>query len=247
MKRILSILTIAVFALSFSACDLLDSTPDRDTDSEIIIPDDSPSDDDSNNEGDNPSGEIDRSKYTQYNTTFTQGDAIYFGVYYEEQPDDVANWYIELADKNFDLTEYSGEGYYMTLEFFCKGTTPAAGTYTIEAFNKDPFSHMSLGDGFIEEYNGESYAVGTWLFQGSNAIAGATDGSMTIATSGSKYTVSYLLHDDEYQITFQGKYSGDLPLYDGTGSSATQAVKKTTKSTRAPYIAKPTKVFRVKK
>ena len=52
MKRILSILTIAVFALSFGACDLLDSTPDRDTDSEIVIPDDSPSDDNSGNDND---------------------------------------------------------------------------------------------------------------------------------------------------------------------------------------------------
>lgn len=127
MKRILSILTIAVFALSFGACDLLDSTPDRDTDSEIVIPDDSPSDDNSGNDndggntdgdngnndggdntGDNTEGETDRSKYEQHNHTFTKGDAVYFGVYYEEQPADVANWWIELADDNFSLDDYSG-------------------------------------------------------------------------------------------------------------------------------------------
>ena len=67
MKRILSIFAVAAIAFTFSACDLLDDlNKDRDTDSEIMIPDDSPSDDDSgkdNNDGgstdgsgDNPGG-----------------------------------------------------------------------------------------------------------------------------------------------------------------------------------------------
>lgn len=278
MKRILSILTIAVFALSFGACDLLDSTPDRDTDSEIVIPDDSPSDDNSGNDndggntdgdngdndggnnggdntgddpedntGDNTEGETDRSKYQQHNHTFTKGDAVYFGVYYEEQPADVANWWIELADDNFSLDDYSGEGYNIILEFFCKGTTPAAGTYTIEAFDKDPFSHMSLIYGYIDEYEGEDYPMGTWLYQGPYAIAGATDGSMTIAVSGSKYTVSYTLYDDDYQIAFQGSYTGELPVYDGTQTGSIAAPQNVAKKARSLAPVKPVRLLRVKK
>ena len=142
MKRILSIFAVAAIAFTFSACDLLDDlSKDRDTDSEIMIPDDSPSDDDSgkdNNDdgstdgsGDNPGGGNDdnggnngdnhgaegntgdntgsdigdRSKYEQHNHSFTQGDAIYYGVYYEGQPSDVCNWWIDLADSNYSLED----------------------------------------------------------------------------------------------------------------------------------------------
>lgn len=278
MKRLVSFLVVAVFAFSFSACDLLDSNPDRDTDSEIIIPDDSPSDDDSgkdNNDGGNTDGDNtggndgdnggntgdngdgtedntdDRSQYEQYNHTFTQGDAIYFGTYYEEQPEDVSNWWIELADNNFSLEDYSGEGYNIVLEFFCKGTTPAAGTYTIDAFDKSPFSHLSLFYGYIDEgqVDGETvqYPAGTWLYKGVEAIAGATDGEMTIAVSGTKYTVSYTLYDDDYKITFKGTYTGDLALYDGTESAPAAAPQKVAESARDLAPTKPARVFRVKK
>ena len=80
MKQLVSFLVVAVFAFSFSACDLLDSNPDRDTDSEIIIPDDSPSDDDSGKDnggntgdnggstGDNGDGTEDNGDGTEDNT-----------------------------------------------------------------------------------------------------------------------------------------------------------------------------------
>lgn len=303
MKRILSIFAVAAIAFTFSACDLLDDlNKDRDTDSEIIIPDDSPSDDDSgkdNNDGgstdgsgDNPGGGNDdnggnngdgngdntgdnsgdnsgdnndegntgdntgsdigdRSKYEQYNHSFTQGDAIYYGVYYEEQPSDVGNWWIELADSNYSLEDYTGEGYNVILEFFCKGTTPAAGTYTIDAFDNNPFSHLSLLYGFTDEYqeDGETiqYTAGTWLYKGNEAIAGATAGSMTIAVSGSKYTITYTIHDDDFEITFKGSYTGELPIYDGTQSYNAAAQQKVARSPRKLSGSKPARLLRVKK
>lgn len=286
MKRILSIFAVAAIAFTFSACDLLDDlSKDRDTDSEIMIPDDSPSDDDSgkdNNDGgstdgsgDNPGGGNDdnggnngdgngdntgdntgsdigdRSKYEQYNHSFTQGDAIYYGVYYEKQPSDVGNWWIELADSNYSLEDYTGEGYNVILEFFCKGTTPAAGTYTIDAFDKNPFSHLSLLYGYVDEYQEDGqtveYPAGTWLFKGADALAGATAGSMTIAVSGSKYTISYTLHDDDFEITFKGNYSGELPIYDGTQTSSAAAPQKVAKSHRDLGPVKPVRLLRVKK
>ena len=247
---------------SFYACDVKDS-PTRNSDTEITKPDgntgdEEPGDDNTENEnpgddntgdngGGNTEGETDRSDYEQYNTTYTQGDAVYFGVYYEEQPADVANWWIELADNNFSLDDYTGEGYNIILEFFCKGSTPAVGTYTIEAFDKDPFSHMSLIYGYIDEYEGEDYPMGTWLYQGPYAIAGATDGSMTIAVSGSKYTVSYTLYDDDYQIAFQGSYTGELPVYDGTQTGSIAAPQNVAKKARSLAPVKPVRLLRVKK
>lgn len=278
MKRILNILAVASVAFSFSACDLLEDQ-NRDTDKEIIIPDDKPKDDnsgDDNNNGDNTgdnggnTGDNggneggndgneggnddttgDRSKYEQYNHTFTQADAIYFGAYYEGQPSDVSNWWIELADNNFSLEDYSGEGYNVILEFFSKGTAPAAGTYTIDAFDKNPFSHLSLLYGYVDEYQEDGqtveYPAGTWLFKGADALAGATAGSMTIAVSGSKYTISYTLHDDDFEITFKGNYSGELPIYDGTQTSSAAAPQKVAKIHRDLGPVKPVRLLRVKK
>ena len=284
MRRFLSIFAVAAALFSLGSCDLLDDpSKDRDTDSEIIIPDDSPSDDNSDddgrnegdnggsntgdnngdntgdNTGDNPGGNTgddtqdpgDRSKYEQYNHAFTQGNAIYYGIYYQDQPSDIGNWWIELADSNYSLEDYTGEGYNVILEFFCKGTTPAAGTYTIDAFDNNPFSHLSLLYGFIDEYeeNGETleYPAGTWLYKGNEPIAGATDGSMTIAVSGSKYTITYTIYDDEYEITFKGSYSGELPIYDGTQSSSAAAPQKVSKTTREASPIKPVRLLRVKK
>lgn len=257
MKRNFIILAALVAGLTFSACDF-SGLNDRDTDSEIIIPEDKdnpnnkPSIDDNTSNEEDEGGNTedttnDRSQYEQHNTTFTQGDAIYFGSYYDEQPSDVYNWWIELADNNFSLEDYSGEGYNIVLEFFSKGTTPAAGTYTIEAFDKNPFAHMTLLYGYIDEYEGENYPMGTWLYQGLTAIACATDGSMTIAVSGSKYTVSYTLHDDDYKITFKGTYTGELPLYDGTETESTSATQKVSKSSRNLAGVKPIRLLRVKK
>lgn len=273
MKRLFITLTVLAAALSFSACDL-NGLKDRDTDSEIIYPgkddnggstgdnggstednggntEDNTGDNGGNTDDNTDNNTVDRSQYEQYNHTFTQGDAIYYGAYYDEQPEDVANWWIELADNNFSLEDYSGEGYNIVLEFFCKGTTPAAGTYTIDAFDKVPFSHLSLLYAYLDEgqVDGETvqYPAGTWLYKGVEAIAGATDGEMTIAVSGTKYTVSYTLYDDDYKITFKGTYTGDLALYDGTESAPAAAPQKVAKSARDLAPAKPARVFRVKK
>lgn len=230
MKRIQSIFTVATALVALSSCDL--TNDGRDTDSEINVP-------------------MDRSEYELYNHIFTQGDAVYYGVDYDEQPSDIGNWCIELADDNYNLENYEGEGYNINLEFFCKGTTPAAGTYTIDAFDTNPFSHLSLLYGYIieDQENGETiqYPSGTWLFAGNYGIAGATDGTMTVAVSGSKYTISYTLHDDDNKITFMGSYSGDLPIYDGTQSPSAAAPQMVSKSAKELNTVKPVRLLRVKK
>jgi hypothetical protein len=185
--------------------------------------------DNGGNSGGN-SGEINREDYETINCYFTQGQAGYYGVYYEDQPSNTANWYLELAESNYDLENYEGEGYNISIEFFTNSsstTSIPAGEYTIEAFKKNEYSAGSILDGFIaEDDTYGDYPAGTWIFEGNEGIAGATAGSMTITVSGDQYNIDYSFFDDEYQVAFCGSYSGDLTIYDGTeGYSYSQATK----------------------
>ena len=176
----------------------------------------------SNGGSDNGSTGNDRDEYETYNNTFTKGQAGFYGAYYEDygQPSNVSNWYIELADNNYDFVGYEGTGYNVVLEIFANGTSSTnipAGTYTIEAFENSVYSAGSLMHGFIaedEEYG--EYPAGTWLYEGNEGIAGATAGELKVSVSGSTYTLKYTLYDDEYGITFTGTYTGSLTIYDGT-------------------------------
>ena len=251
MKQVLAILTVLTLAFSFASCekeiivncncncncggsDDSDKTPGS-SDETPGRPGENPGD---NNGGSGNGGSndgIDRSEYTTYNTTFTKGQAGYFGVYYDDQPSTTANWYLELADNNYDLENYEGSGYNVSLEFFTNNsykTNFPAGEYTIEKFDATPYAAGSLLYGFIgeDETYGE-YTAGTWLFEGNEGIAGATAGKMTVAVSGSKYTISYTLYDDEYQIAFSGSYSGNITIYDGTVENYSYA--PATKSARS--------------
>ncbi len=186
------------------------------------------------NQGDNggntgDGGQINRDNYETVNSTMTQGQAGYYGMYYDEQPGNTSNWYLELADSNYDLENYEGDGENISIEFFTSGTSKTsipAGTYTIEAYNDDPCSAGSVLFGYIDEDEtyGE-YPAGTWLFQGNDGIAGATAGSMTISVSGSRYTINYSFYDDDYQVAFCGSYTGNLSIYDGTEAGYAQATK----------------------
>ena len=249
MKQIFTSIALFAMAISFSSCE-----------KEIIVncncncqcnnsdnsgqPGGRPDNDDNNNGGSTNPG--DRNEYETINNTFTQAQAGYFGVYYEEQPSNVSNWYLELADNNYDLESYEGDGYNIVLEFFANGTSSTsmpAGTYTIEAFEKSEFSAGSLLYGFVaeDETYGE-YPAGTWLFEGSESIAAATAGELTVTKSGNSYTIKYNLYDDEYQITFSGSYTGSVDVYDGTQSYSYAPSKAMRKAPRAN-----TKYYRVRR
>ena len=240
MKQVLAILTVLTLAFSFASCekeiivncncncncggsDDSDKTPGS-SDETPGRPGENPGDNNGGSDNGGSNGNIDRSEYTTYNTTFTKGQAGYFGVYYEDQPSTTSNWYLELADNNYDLESYEGTGYNVSLEFFTNNsfkTSFPAGEYTIEKFDATPYAAGSLLYGFIgeDETYGE-YTAGTWLFEGNEGIAGATAGKMTVAVSGSKYNISYTLYDDEYQIAFSGSYSGNITIYDGTQTAS---------------------------
>ena len=251
MKRFISFWAAIAMIFSFYACDGDKNYTPRNSDTEINRPDNN--EDNTGDAGDTGSTEdaIDRSQYVQYNHTLTHGQAGYYGIYYEDQPTTTANWYLELADNNYDFETYEGNGFNIVLEFFSSNsssTSIPAGEYTIEAFDNNPFSAGSLLYGYLEEYdeNGETveYPAGTWLFEGNEAIAGATAGKMTVGKSGSNYTINYFLHDDEYEVTFKGTFSGILEIYDDTESVSYVPAAKTAKAQRAD---KQVKRYRVRR
>ena len=235
MKQIFTAIAIIAMMVSFNSCEKKiicecncscnnsNGGSDNNTDR--------PGNNDQNNDPDNDpnnGGNEDNSDYEIYNTTFTYGNAGYYGVYYDGQPDNTSNWYIALADDNYDIDNWEGDGYNIILEIFAQGTDSSslpAGTYTIEAFEKNEYSAGSLLYGFIaeDEENGE-FPAGTWLFKGDEGIAGATSGEVKISVSGGQYTITYNLYDNEYMVNFKGSYKGPLTIYDGTEEvSSTQA------------------------
>lgn len=203
-----------------------------------------------NNDDDNTGGNggnidsetIDRSGYEVVNTTsFGYGDIEYWGVAYENQPEDIVNWSVYLSADEFNTSDWEGTGEVVVLELFSKGkSAPAAGTYTVESFYENWYSDFSVGDGYIEEetIDGETaqYCGGTWFFVDGYGEYAAQGGYVKIAESGSGYKVEYELHDDDLKITFKGSYTGEFNFYDMTEESSSYAQ---TKSQRHSPVRKP--------
>lgn len=202
----------------------------------------------SNNGGSNDdnTGSGDRSEYETYNNTFTQANAGYYGVYYEGQPSNVSNWYLEMADNNYDMENYEGTGFNIVLEFFASGTSSTSlptGKYTVEAFDRSEYSAGSLLYGYVgEDEDGNQYPAGTWFFEGDDGVAAATAGELTVEKSGSTYTIKYRLYDDEYQIEFSGSFTGTVTIYDGTQSYSNAPAMAARKAPRGN-----TKYYRVRR
>lgn len=237
MKQILVTLALIALALSFASCDKTCNCNcaccnTNGSDQTIQRPDNSGSGSgnnggttDDNTDGNTGENEgttdgIDRSGYDVYNHTMTQGFAGYYGAFYDDQPTNTANWYIALGESNYDFEAEETEGDAIFIELFTSSsytTSIPSGTYTVEAFDKEAYSPFSLLNGFIDE---DDSAMGTWLCEGVYAIAGATVGKVTVSNSGSKYNITYDIHDDEYQISFKGTFTGILEFYDGTQESS---------------------------
>lgn len=273
MKQILATLALIALALSFASCDKTcncncSCCSTNGSDQTIQRPGGSGSGnnggtaDDSGNGGNNGNdntgggngntGGVDRSDYEVYNHTMTQGYAGYYGVYYDDQPSGTVNWYVELADDDYNLEDYTGDGYNIALEMFTSGSSYTAslptGTYNVVEEENDLFNDYSLLFGFTQEVEDEGgqtqeYPFGTWLYEGSNPLAGATSGTVTISKSGSSYTINYTLYDDEYQIAFKGNFSGALEFYDGTQNASYVA----SKSFAPRKNAQPVRHYRIRK
>ena len=249
MKQIITAVALFAMAISFASCEK-DVTCNcqcgccntENTDQGNNRPDNG------NNGGSNNdnTGNIDRGEYEVINNSFTKAQAGYYGVYYDEQPSNTTNWYLELADDDYDFDTWEGDGYNIALEFFSSSSSATSipeGTYTVEAFEESEFSAGSLIYSWIaeDETYGE-YAAGTWLYQGSEGIAGATAGKLTVSKNGSTYTFTYNLYDDEYQIAFSGSYSGSVDIYDGTQDYSYAQAKSVKKAHKAS-----TRVYKVRR
>ena len=257
MKQILTTLSIVALMVNFASCEKTckcncNCCNQDGSDQTIQRPGGNDQNDDNqgNNGGNNGGNEETPGNTETYNHTFTQGYAGYYGNFYEEagQPANVTNWFIELADDDYDLENYEGTGYNIALELFAAGTSSTSipsGTYTVEAFDNSMFSAGSLMYGYIaeDETYGE-YPAGTWVYSGDEAVAGATSGWVKISASGSKYAITYELEDEEYNITFKGSYTGNLEFYDATQEYSNVSASKVSK---APRVAKPIKRFRVRR
>lgn len=218
MKQIFTVLVIIAMAISFGSCEKKITCECNCSCNNSNGGSDNNTGRPGNNGGN--SGNEDNGDYEIYNTTFTYGNAGYYGVYYDGQPENTANWYIALADDDYDINKWEGDGYNIILEIFAQGTDSRSlptGTYTVEAFEKNGYYAGSLLYGYIaeDEENGEVPA-GSWLFKGNEGIAGATSGEVKISVSGGQYTITYNLYDDEYMVNFKGSYKGSLTIYDGT-------------------------------
>ena len=160
--------------------------------------------------------------------TFTHGNMEFWGVSYEDQPETSYNWCITLGEKDFDVNEWSGTGYSIVLELFTtdlQAQSVPLGNYTVEAFNKEMYSDYSVGDGFLydDEDAGESYCMGTWIYEDGTGLFAADEGSVKVSKSGDTYTVTYDLTDLEQGVNFKGSYTGQLEYVDFTKSKAAVA------------------------
>ena len=165
------------------------------------------------------------------NSTMRYGYLENYGLWYEDQPEDVNNWILYLSESEFDEDGWSYEGDLIMIELFSKGIdAPKTGRYTIEAFYNSYYSDFSVGDGYVEEEENEEgeteeYCYGTWLFQDGYGIAAALSGEVDIQKNGNTYTVTYDFCDDDFDIVFKGTFTGELDIYDYSEEVALSSTK----------------------
>lgn len=229
MKRIFGIVTILALMLSSASCEKPE--PPKRPGAENQQPggekpdNEKPGNNDSGAEnpgnGNPGEGNTDRADYQIIQNSYAKGEMQFYGIYYDDQPEDVHNWALVLSEADFDFIYWEGSGYCVNLELFTSSsaaTELSSGKYTVEAFLEEGYVPMSVGDGIIhtEEETGDEYCLGTWLYEDGMGIAGATAGEVTFEKKDGQYKVSYVLYDDYERITFKGSYTGQLDYYDGT-------------------------------
>ena len=188
--------------------------------------------------------------YEVIENTFDYGEMQFYGVYYDNQPEDVNSWSLVLAEDSFDLIEWTGTGYCAVVELFTDASATTdipGGKYTVEAFLEKEYAKMSVGDGYVFEEEGEDgetleYCGGTWLYEDGYGIAGATSGDFTIAkNSNGTYLVTYDFKDSYNMIHFKGSYTGELEYYDGTDAGEVDSKSSAALGGRRVFRLKATK------
>ena len=143
----------------------------------------------------------------------TQGELWYYGDGYGIEISN--NFVVYLGSEGINMTDFSGEGQVMYLEFntgLGSVTNLPSGTYTIVDANPDLFTPSTMVSGF--EY--DSYLYGTWYFGNTtnSVIAGS---AVVTQNTGNKYAIQYDFID-QYGNNIKGTFNGTLDYYDGTQS-----------------------------
>ena len=143
----------------------------------------------------------------------TQGELWYYGDGYGIEISN--NFVVYLGSAGINMTDFSGEGQVMYLEFntgLGSVTNLPSGTYTIVDANPDLFTPSTMVSGF--EY--DSYLYGTWYFGNTtnSVIAGS---AVVTQNTGNKYAIQYDFID-QYGNNIKGTFNGTLDYYDGTQS-----------------------------
>lgn len=143
----------------------------------------------------------------------TQGELWYYGDGYGIEISN--NFVVYLGSEGINMTDFSGEGQVMYLEFntgLGSVTNLPSGTYTIVNANPDLFTPSTMVSGF--EY--DSYLYGTWYFGNTtnSVIAGS---AVVTQNTGNKYAIQYDFID-QYGNNIKGTFNGTLDYYDGTQS-----------------------------
>lgn len=141
----------------------------------------------------------------------TQGELWYYGDGYGIEISN--NFVVYLGSAGINMTDFSGEGQVMYLEFntgLNSITNLPSGTYTIVDANPDLFTPSTMVSGF--EYDG--YMYGTWFFGNTtnSVIAGS---AVVTQNTGNKYAIQYDFID-QYGNNIKGTFNGTLNYFDGT-------------------------------
>ena len=141
----------------------------------------------------------------------TQGELWYYGDGYGIEISN--NFVVYLGSEGINMTDFSGEGQVMYLEFntgLGSVTNLPSGTYTIVDANPDLFTPSTIVSGF--EYDG--YLYGTWYFGNTtnSVIAGS---AVVTQNTGNKYAIQYDFID-QYGNNIKGTFNGTLDYFDGT-------------------------------
>lgn len=141
----------------------------------------------------------------------TQGELWYYGNAYGIEISN--NFVVYLGSAGINMTDFSGEGQVMYLEFntgLNSITNLPSGTYTIVDANPDLFTPSTMVSGF--EYDG--YMYGTWYFGNTtnSVIAGS---AVVTQNTGNKYAIQYEFID-QYGNNIKGTFNGALDYFDGT-------------------------------
>ena len=143
----------------------------------------------------------------------TQGELWYYGDGYGIEISN--NFVVYLGSAGINMTDFSGEGQVMYLEFntgLNSITNLPSGSYTIVDANPDLFTPSTMVSGF--EY--DSYLYGTWYF--GNTTNSVIAGSANVTqNAGNKYIIQYDLID-QYGNNIKGTFNGTLAYFDGTQS-----------------------------